>query len=384
MPRIVRDIQLLVNDDDDHLYGYRLSDGTEVRIGSSQPENAAAVVGAAGVVGAMPSGEYYVALRAPQTGNGSPLDQSGKLRDPAVNAVLFPPTWQAGTAYSLGAYRSPTSPTGVLYKCTTAGTSGASEPTWTTTLGATVSDGTAVWTAELGPWPTSASGYRHLAALQQASLPGAGSYDLGAVTWDLANNDSFILRIRQAWHADNDSRNNLSETSVMGSRHASTNRRGIQVLGTGGNYCDLKFFVSDGTNTVGSGHVGDGQAGRPNFSRKPLDGNVRETCFMVDGVTKTMFCFGDGVAYSQAEMYGAGELTPHNRSLSAVTGSTQSPNNFLIGGIPGSGTTADFGLIMFDLIVLRGRALPANIQAVADFFNQRGASGALLPASLLI
>lgn len=47
MPRIVRDIQLLVNDDDDHLYGYRLSDGTEVRIGTSQPENAAAVVGAA-------------------------------------------------------------------------------------------------------------------------------------------------------------------------------------------------------------------------------------------------------------------------------------------------------------------------------------------------
>lgn len=47
MPRIVRDIQLLVNDDDDHLYGYRLSDGTEVRIGTSRPDNAAAVVGAA-------------------------------------------------------------------------------------------------------------------------------------------------------------------------------------------------------------------------------------------------------------------------------------------------------------------------------------------------
>ena len=45
MPRIVRDIQLLVNDNDDHLYGYRLSDGTEVRIGTSRPDNAAAVVG---------------------------------------------------------------------------------------------------------------------------------------------------------------------------------------------------------------------------------------------------------------------------------------------------------------------------------------------------
>lgn len=49
MPRIVRDIQLLVNDDDDHLYGYRLSDGTEVRIGTSRPDNASAVVGAAGI-----------------------------------------------------------------------------------------------------------------------------------------------------------------------------------------------------------------------------------------------------------------------------------------------------------------------------------------------
>lgn len=46
MPRIVRDIQLLVNDDDDHLYGYRLSDGTEVRIGTSRPDNATAVVNA--------------------------------------------------------------------------------------------------------------------------------------------------------------------------------------------------------------------------------------------------------------------------------------------------------------------------------------------------
>lgn len=50
MPRIVRDIQLLVNDNDDHLYGYRLSDGTEVRIGTSRPDNAAAVVGAGGAV----------------------------------------------------------------------------------------------------------------------------------------------------------------------------------------------------------------------------------------------------------------------------------------------------------------------------------------------
>lgn len=51
MPRIVRDIQLLVNDDDDHLYGYRLSDGTEVRIGTSaDTDGAAAVVLNSGLV----------------------------------------------------------------------------------------------------------------------------------------------------------------------------------------------------------------------------------------------------------------------------------------------------------------------------------------------
>lgn len=57
MPRIVRDIQLLVNDNDDHLYGYRLSDGTEVRIGTSaDTDGAAAVVG----VGSPRGGTAYV------------------------------------------------------------------------------------------------------------------------------------------------------------------------------------------------------------------------------------------------------------------------------------------------------------------------------------
>ncbi len=69
MPRIVRDIQLLVNDDDDHLYGYRLSDGTEVRIGTSRPDNAAAVVGAAGIVSMVPA-DLLVSPSTTKTGDG--------------------------------------------------------------------------------------------------------------------------------------------------------------------------------------------------------------------------------------------------------------------------------------------------------------------------
>jgi hypothetical protein len=57
-----------------------------------------------------------------------------------------PAEWQASTEYSEGDYILPTTPNDHVYKCTTAGTSGESEPTWTTTAGDTNSDGTAVWT----------------------------------------------------------------------------------------------------------------------------------------------------------------------------------------------------------------------------------------------
>lgn len=58
--------------------------------------------------------------------------------------------WAASTAYSLNAKRVPT-PTvrnGWVYKATTGGTSGGTEPVWPDELGATVSDGSVVWTCE--------------------------------------------------------------------------------------------------------------------------------------------------------------------------------------------------------------------------------------------
>ena len=55
--------------------------------------------------------------------------------------------WTVDTAYSLADRANPTTSNGRMYECTTAGTSHAStEPTWPLTLGATVADGTAVWT----------------------------------------------------------------------------------------------------------------------------------------------------------------------------------------------------------------------------------------------
>jgi hypothetical protein len=58
-------------------------------------------------------------------------------------------TWAASTAYSAGAYivgSAFSSTNRHIYKCTTAGTSGTTEPTWSQTAGSTTADNTVVWT----------------------------------------------------------------------------------------------------------------------------------------------------------------------------------------------------------------------------------------------
>lgn len=77
------------------------------------------------------------------TGNFAVLADKFAIVEPAG-------TWAASTAYSLGDKVRPLTspPSGKLFRCTTAGTSGGSEPTWNTTLGATTNDGSVVWTCE--------------------------------------------------------------------------------------------------------------------------------------------------------------------------------------------------------------------------------------------
>jgi hypothetical protein len=58
--------------------------------------------------------------------------------------------WSAATDYVAGAWvRAVGTAQALRFECTTAGTSGGTEPTWPTTAGQTVTDGTAVWTARL-------------------------------------------------------------------------------------------------------------------------------------------------------------------------------------------------------------------------------------------
>jgi len=80
----------------------------------------------------------------PDNHHGIAFDGQGSMH--RIRAEILPATWKVSTAYSLGALVSPTTYNGHKYECTTAGTSGTTEPTWPTINENTVIDGTVVWT----------------------------------------------------------------------------------------------------------------------------------------------------------------------------------------------------------------------------------------------
>lgn len=63
-----------------------------------------------------------------------------------VLELLLDSKWKPMTARALNFVGYPSAPNGYAYKVTTAGTSGATEPTWPTTINNTVADGSIVWT----------------------------------------------------------------------------------------------------------------------------------------------------------------------------------------------------------------------------------------------
>lgn len=58
----------------------------------------------------------------------------------------YPDQWKASTTYAVGDIVHPSTNNGYFYRCTTAGASNSTEPTWGTTLAGTTTDNAATWT----------------------------------------------------------------------------------------------------------------------------------------------------------------------------------------------------------------------------------------------
>lgn len=90
--------------------------------------------------------------------------------------------WSASTAFSVGDIRraSVQQPSGLFFRCSTAGTSGSAEPSWPNNVGDTVTDGTCVWTGI-------ASAFEELAKINPSAII-----------------ELFELRLDSALHGSND------------------------------------------------------------------------------------------------------------------------------------------------------------------------------------
>lgn len=122
-----------------------------------------------------------------------------------THTVSSPSARAALTVYSAGDFVLPTTLNGYRYECTTGGTTATPAPTWPTTVGATVTDGTVVWTCRRFRQQISAiaaaAGVRRVAVVAVASgredgyrVQVAIEYDAaGAVILPRPNTPDFIF-----------------------------------------------------------------------------------------------------------------------------------------------------------------------------------------------
>jgi hypothetical protein len=135
------------------------------------------------------------------------------LGDTRCKVRLAPPQWAATTAYTARSARDANTGSVVRpsafndrhFKCTTAGTSGGSEPSWNTTLGGTTNDGSAVWTAiEALTVPSSVATVTSRRVFTTAAISRAdGWFDGGVVTWLTGLNAGLEAEVKRWTDATN-------------------------------------------------------------------------------------------------------------------------------------------------------------------------------------
>lgn len=128
------------------------------------------------------------------------------LGDAHCKVPLWPDLTQRTTAYAVGDTAAAETGTGtesqkregVIYECTTAGTTGASEPPWDTTVGNTTADGTVVWTARAA-WFASGAVTMLTDRRQFATdLSGFadGWFDGGLLVWETGDNAGIAQEVK--------------------------------------------------------------------------------------------------------------------------------------------------------------------------------------------
>lgn len=94
--------------------------------------------------------DYWNDVVANELATGSGYTANGLALTTKAMSVVAANSWTkvaaTSTAYNVGEIVRPSAGNTYVYRCSVAGTSGGSAPTWPTTVGATVTDGGVTWT----------------------------------------------------------------------------------------------------------------------------------------------------------------------------------------------------------------------------------------------
>ncbi len=171
------------------------------------------------------------------------------LRDCHARSNGQIPWVKNGGAYSAGLYMGPTQDNGYLYRISTGGTNGSTEPTWPTTVGATVSSGTITYTCMRA---YSGGAYRprntrldacYAEADQQPIVLGVGSVWIGGANGpgfapDSSVNGGFYINSRGQFNshaAISDNGDGQPITSWLGSKNSQKRGLSLELTDTASN-----------------------------------------------------------------------------------------------------------------------------------------------------
>lgn len=133
-------------------------------------------------------------------------DCDADLGDTRCGVRLDPPAWQSSTPYTqrtlgdakTGSVVRPTTPNGRYYRCSVAGNSGGTQPTWNTTIGGTTTDGGVTWVTMQALKRTGAVGTIVDAHTVQDSGLTQQIWAGGLLTWATGNNAGAKQEIKSA------------------------------------------------------------------------------------------------------------------------------------------------------------------------------------------
>ncbi len=129
---------------------------------------------------------YTATMKVRDASQAGAIQVEASTANGRIQVGFTPRKWAVATVYGIGEKRVPTVLNGFVYEVTVGGTSHATvQPTWPTTIGQTVTDGTVTWRAETSDSQV-ANVYIHLPIAVTTGL-----VDWGYGVWSLEVTDTF-------------------------------------------------------------------------------------------------------------------------------------------------------------------------------------------------